>query len=93
MADIFQELSLEIEHMNAERLEIGEKPFRRPNYLSFAKYFHWFVILKLVVRTGRREPAAYPFLQQRVFYKLTDKGRTEQQAWQDPVRTAHPEYG
>lgn len=89
VADIYRGLSQEIEHMNKERIQIREKPFRRPNYSSFSRYFHWFLILKLVVRTDRREPAIYDFLRERVFYKLTDKGETEEEAWQDPVRTAH----
>ncbi len=39
-ADIYYDLSREIERLNKERIEIGEKPFQRPNYSSFAKYFH-----------------------------------------------------
>lgn len=91
VADIYSGLSREIDRLNAERTAIGEKPIRRPNYSSFARYFHWFVLLNLVERTGRREPAAYPFLRQRVFYRLTDKGRTETRAWQDPISVRHPE--
>jgi len=30
---------------------------------------------------------------ERVFYRLTDKGKTEVRAWKDPVRRAHPEFG
>ena len=92
-ADIYYALSQEIERLNKERIEIAEKPFRRPNYSSFSRYFHWFLILGLIERTDKREPAIYDFLQQRVFYRLTDKGKTEEEAWQDPVRTAHPEFG
>ncbi len=54
---------------------------------------HWFLILGLIERTDRREPAIYDFLQERVFYRLTDKGKTEIRAWEDPVRAAHPEFG
>jgi DNA-binding PadR family transcriptional regulator len=92
-ADIYRALSEEIERLNQERVEIDEKPFRRPNYSSFAKYFHWFKLLGLVEPTGRHEQAIYDFLQERVYYKLTDRGRTEMEAWQDPVRMAHPEFG
>lgn len=92
-ADIYYALSQEIERLNAARAEIGETPFRRPNYSSFAKYFHWFKLLGLVEPTGRRERAIYDFLEERVFYRLTDKGKAEEEAWQDPVRTAHPEFG
>ena len=67
-ADIYYALSQEIERLNKERIEIGEKPFRRPNYSSFSRYFHWFLILKLTERTDKREPAIYDFLQKRVFY-------------------------
>jgi len=92
-ADIYYNLSREIEWLNKERIELGEKPFQRPNYSSFAKYFHWFKLLGLVEPTDRREPAIYDFLEERVFYKLTDKGKVEEEAWQDPVRAAHPEFG
>ena len=64
-ADIYRALSEEIETLNQERIEIGEKPFRRPNYSSFSRYFHWFLILGLIERTDRREPAIYDFLQKR----------------------------
>ena len=89
-ADIYYVLSREIERLNRMRIEIGEKPFQRPNYSSFARYFHWFLILELIERTDRREPAIYHFLKRRVFYKLTAKGASEVQAWADPVRTLHP---
>jgi len=89
-ADVFYSLGQEIERLNKERIGIGEKPFRRPNYSSFARYFHWFFILELIERTDRREPAIYHFLKKRVFYKLTAKGAPEVQAWADPVRTLHP---
>jgi len=91
-ADIYYALSQEIERLNKERIEVGEKPFRRPNYSSFAKYFHWFKLLGLVEAVGRQEPAIYGFLEERQFYRLTDKGRVEEEAWQDPVRVAHPEF-
>jgi len=92
-ADIYYALSREIERLNKERIEVGEKPFRRPNYSSFAKYFHWFKLLGLVEPVDRREPAIYDFLEQREFYRLTDKGKAEVKAWEDPVRVAHPEFG
>lgn len=91
-ADIYRALSEEIERLNQERIEIGEKPFRRPNYSSFSRYMHWFAILGLIERTDRREPAIYDFLQRRVFYRLTEKGEAELRAWEDPVRAAHPEF-
>ena len=78
--------------LNWDRAEIGEAPFRRPNYSSFSRYFHWFLILGLIERTDKRERAIYDFLQKRVFYRLTGKGKTEVEAWQDPVRAAHPEF-
>lgn len=92
-ADIYYALSQEIERLNKERLEIAEKPLRRPNYSSYAKYFHWFKLLGLIEPSGRREPAIYDFLKPRQFYQLTAKGESEEQAWQDPVRAAHPEFG
>lgn len=92
-ADIYYALSEEIERMNKERIEVHEKPFRRPNYSSFARYFHWFKLLGLVKPADRREPAIYDFLEDRQFYRLTDKGIAEEEAWKDPVRAAHPEFG
>ena len=91
-ADAYYSLSQQIESLNKERVEIGEKPFRRPNYSSFSRYFHWFFILGLIERTDKRERAIYDFLQKRVFYRLTNKGKTEVEAWQDPVRAKHPEF-
>ncbi|MBA7637599.1 hypothetical protein ES703_45245 [subsurface metagenome] len=92
-ADVYYALSEEIERLNKERIEIGEKPFQRPNYSSFSRYFHWFLILGLIERTDKREPAIYDFLEKRVFYRLTAKGKVEEEVWQDPVRAAHPEFG
>ena len=92
-ADVYYGLSEEIERFNVARAEIGEAPFRRPNYSSFSRYFHWFLILGLIERTDRRERAIYDFLEERVFYKLTAKGKVEVRAWEDPVRAAHPEFG
>jgi hypothetical protein len=91
-ADIYRALSEEIERLNQERIGIGEKPLRRPNYSSFSRYMHWFAILGLIERTDKREPAIYDFLQKRVFYRLTEKGQAEVRAWEDPVRAAHPEF-
>jgi len=79
--------------LNTARAEIGEAPFKRPNYSSFSRYFHWFLILGLIERTDRRERAIYDFLEERVFYRLTEKGKAEQDGWKDPVRTVHPEFG
>jgi len=91
-ADIYRALSEEIERLNQERIGIGEKPLRRPNYSSFSRYMHWFAILGLIERTDKREPAIYDFLQKRVFYRLTEKGQAEVRAWEDPVRAAHSEF-
>jgi len=92
-ADVYYALSEEIERLNKERIEIDEAAFRRPNYSSFSRYFHWFLILGLIERTDKQEPAIYDFLEKRVFYRLTAKGKVEEEAWQDPVRAAHPEFG
>lgn len=92
-ADIYHALALEIERLNKERVEIGEKSFRRPNYSSFSRYFHWFKLLELIELVGKQEPAIYEFLQQKQYYRLTQKGKREERAWLDPVRTVHPEVG
>jgi len=91
-ADIYRAMSEDIERLNKERIDIGEKPFRRPNYSSFSRYFHWFLLLGLIERTDRREPAIYDFLQEKQFYKLTAKGVSEEAAWLDPIRAVHPEF-
>ena len=91
-ADVYYALSQEIGRLNAARVEIGEAPFRRPNYSSFSRYFHWFLILGLIERTDKREPAIYDFLQKRVFYRLTNKGKAEVRAWEDPITAVHPEF-
>jgi len=91
-ADIYYALSQQIERLNKERIEIGEKPLQRPNYSSYSRYFHWFLILGLIERTDKRERAIYDFLQERVFYKLTDRGEAEVSAWEDPMGAAHPEF-
>ena len=91
-ADVYRALSEEIVGLNKERVEIAEKPFRRPNYSSFSRYMHWFAILGLIERTDKREPAIYDFLQKKVFYRLTEGGKAEVRAWEDPVRAAHPEF-
>jgi hypothetical protein len=91
-ADIYRALSEELERLNKERIEIGVKPFRRPNYSSFSRYFWWFVLLGLIEPVDKYEAAIYPFLRQRHFYRLTDKGKAEVSSWEDPVRVAHPEF-
>ena len=91
-ADVYYALSKEIERLNVARAEIGETPFRRPNYSSFSRYFWWFVLLGLIEPVDKYEAAIYPFLRQRHFYRLTNKGKAEEAAWQDPIAMAHPEF-
>jgi len=91
-ADIYRALSENIEKLNQERIEIDERPLRRPNYSSFSRYMHWFAILGLIERTGKREPAIYSFLEKRVLYRLTAKGEAEMRAWADPIAATHPEF-
>ena len=90
-ADVYYALSEEIERLNVARAEIGEAPFRRPNYSSFSRYFWWFVLLGLIEPVDKYEAAIYPFLRQRHFYRLTGKGKAEEAAWQDPISVRHPE--
>ena len=91
-AEIYRSITESIEHLNEERVYIGETPIRRPNYSSFNRYAHWFLILGLIERTGRSEPAHYNFLRNRVFYRLTAKGISELRAWEDPIGAVHPEH-
>ena len=90
-ADVFYALRENLDRMNKERIEIGEKPIRGCTYNSFAKYWHWFKVLKLVEPVDRREAPIYDFLEEKVFYRLTDKGEAEGRAWEDPIAIAHPE--
>lgn len=90
-ADVYYALSQEIERLNKERIAIGEEPFRRPNYSSFARYFHWFKLLDLIERVDKQEPAIYDFLKPRQFYQLTAKGQVEEEGWLDPISIRHPE--
>ena len=91
-ADIYRAMSEELERLNKERIEIGEKPFRRPNYSSFSRYFWWFVLLGLIEPVDKYEAAIYPFLRQRHFYRLTNRGKTEVRAWEDPIAVRHAEF-
>jgi hypothetical protein len=91
-ADIFYGLRKNLERINKERIEIGEKPIRGCTYNSFAKYWHWFKLLELIEPVDRREVPIYDFLQLRRFYRLTDKGKAELRAWQDPIGVSHPEF-
>ena len=78
--------------MNKERIEIGELPIRGGTYNSFAKYWHWFKLLGLIERVKRQEPSIYPFLKQRIFYRLTGKGKSEIQGWAVLTGSSHPEF-
>jgi len=91
-ADVFRELKDALAVINQERIEIGDKPIRGGTYNSFAKYWHWFKLLGLIEPVDRSEPAIYDFLEEKQFYRLTDKGRIEEAGWRDPVAIAHPEF-
>lgn len=91
-ADIFSELKEKLRTINKERVEIGDKPIRGCTYNSFSKYWHWFKVLELIEPTGETAPAIYDFLENKRFFRLTEKGRSEIRAWEDPVNAAHPEF-
>ena len=88
-ADVFSALRQELNRINQERVEIGDKAIRGCTYNSFAKYWHWFKKMQLIQRTDKREPAIYVFLQKRVLYKLTKAGMAETRVWEDPIQVAH----
>ena len=90
-ADVFYALRENLEGINRERIETGEKPIRGCTYNSFAKYWHWFKLLGLIEPADRTEPPIYDFLEERMFYRLTGKGKAEEAAWQDPISVRHPE--
>ena len=89
-ADVFHALKEDLRRINRERVEIGDRPIRGGTYNSYGKYWFWFRLLGLIEPVDRREASIYPFLRERVFYRLTGKGLSEVQAWADPVRTLHP---
>jgi hypothetical protein len=91
-ADVFYALQENLEGINRLRIEIGEKPIRGCTYNSYAKYFFWFILMGFVEPIDKHEPAIYHFLQERHFYRLTEKGKTEVRAWEDPIAVAHPEF-
>lgn len=91
-ADVYRALAERIELLNKERITAGDQPLRRPNYSSFSRYVHWFLILGLIERTGKEAPASYDFLHKKVFLRLTNKGKSETDAWKDPIRASHPEF-
>jgi len=91
-ADVFRGLRDDLERINKERIEIGDKPIRGGTYNSYAKYWYWFLLAGLIEPIDREEPAIYGFLKRRKFYQLTPKGISEEEAWRDPVRAAHPEF-
>ena len=89
-ADVFRALKEDLRRINRERVEIGDRPIRGCTYNSYAKYWHWFKLLGLVEPTDKLELSIYGFLEKRKFYRLTDMGLSEVEAWRDPVRTSHP---
>ena len=91
-ADLFYALRRNLEGINKERIEVGEKAIRACTYNSFAKYWHWLKLLRLIEPVDRREVPIYDFLEERVFYRLSDKGKAEVRAWEDPIMVAHPEF-
>ena len=76
-ADVFNALRENLRRINQLRVETGERPIRGCTYNSFAKYWHWFKFLGLIVTVGRREPAIYDFLEEKQYYRLTAKGESE----------------
>jgi hypothetical protein len=91
-ADVFYALRENLEGINKMRIETGEKPIRGCTYNSFAKYWHWFKLLGFIEPIERREIPIYDFLEERVFYRMTDKGKAEVRAWEDPIAVSHPEF-
>ena len=91
-SEIFTALREALQQMNQERIEIGEKAIRGCTYNSFAKYWHWFKILGLIERTSHTAPAIYDFLVKKRFYRMTERGKNEVRAWEDPISATHPEF-
>lgn len=91
-SQVFSALNEALSQMNQDRIEIGDKPIRGCTYNSFAKYWHWFKLLGLIEPTSHTAPAIYDFLAQKRFYRMTDRGRNEVRAWEDPISAMHPEF-
>ncbi len=84
-ADVFHALKENLARINEERVTIGDRLIRGGTYNSFAKYWHYFKLLSLIEPLDRRESAIYDFIEERQFYRLTDKSKAEVRAWEDPI--------
>ena len=91
-SQVFSALKETLSQVNQERIEIGDKPIRGCTYNSFAKYWHWFKILGLIEHTSHTAPAIYDFLVKKRFYRMTERGKNEVRAWEDPISATHPEF-
>ena len=72
-----------------ERLEITELLGVKEGLVVLTKIDR--VDEELLELVDRRETPIYDFLEEKVFYRLTDKGKAEVRAWEDPIAIAHPE--
>jgi hypothetical protein len=65
---------------------------KRMTLSSFQHYFYCLNRLGLVERTGRKEPASMPHLADKVFWRITDKGRVGEEGGEDPVMALYSHY-
>jgi DNA-binding PadR family transcriptional regulator len=67
---------------------------RRISYSNIRTTFWWLKKLGLIEPSGRVEPSSKPYLEPKIYYTLTKKGKTippESMAWRDPRRALYPE--
>lgn len=69
-----------------------KRPRFYAHYSSFSRFFHWFLALGLVERTGGARPALYAVMTDQVLFRLTVAGVADIVSWDDPLRAAHPEW-
>jgi DNA-binding PadR family transcriptional regulator len=80
--------------LKAIRSLAKEEKMRGVSYQSIRNCFWWLKKLGLIEPSGRTEPSEKPYLQPKVYYRLTEKGKRlppESIAWRDPRRVLYPE--
>jgi DNA-binding PadR family transcriptional regulator len=80
--------------VKALRGEKEKEEKRRVSYQNIRNYFYLLRKLGLIEPSGRVEPSSKPFLQPKIFYRLTKKGLStdpESLEWLDPHRALYRE--
>jgi DNA-binding PadR family transcriptional regulator len=80
--------------VKAIKENLEEKERRKVSYQNVRNYFYLLRKLGLIEPSGRVEPSSKPYLQPKIYYKLTEKGLStppESLEWRDPHRALYPE--